>query len=229
MTVLAALVLATVSSPSLTGNHCAVGAHTTLDIEVLERPKFPMHDQSIGRDRLVLRSLDGKSLFAKETDDGQWRCLGFDQAKHRYLIGFHSEVGAWLVLSSIVYLAEDGKELAASAFSRKSFLALTTLTSPRGRYVAFVGGIHVADGLYVLDTATDAIRRLDRPPAPPPLGDDDFSCPDRFEWGSCWADGYATLETDIWHFEGDDTLVVTRGKDSARRRAKKRTVHRYKL
>jgi hypothetical protein len=208
---------------------CATGARTTLSVEVLERPSVPRHDESIGRERLVLRARDGKTLFHDETHDGRWMCLGFDRAKGRYLVGGYQEEGTWLVLASMTYLAEDGTRLEESEFSRKEYMAMASLTSASGRYVAFVGGVGVIDGLYVLDAETDTIRKVGKAPAPPPLADDGFDCDEEFRWGSCWVGAYAPLEPEVLHFEGDDTLVVTRGHDSRRQRGKTRTTQRFKL
>jgi hypothetical protein len=208
---------------------CAVGTRTTLAVQVLSRPQIARHDESIGDDRLVLRGPDGKTLFSQELKDGHWMCLGFDRVKGRYVVGGYQEQGTWLVLGPVLYLAEGGKRLEDSDFSRKEFMAMSSLTSPSGRYVAFVGGVGVLDALYVLDTETDMIRKLGKAPAPPPLGDDDFTCDEPFGWGSCWVGAYTTLEPDVLRFEGDDTLVVTRGHDTAKRRSSKRTTQRYKL
>jgi hypothetical protein len=222
------LALLAAAPPAGVGAPCATGARTTLNVEVLERPTIPRHDESIGRERLVLRARDGKTLFSDETRDGRWMCLGFDRAKGRYLVGGYQEEGTWLVLAPVTYLAEDGTKLEESEFSRKEYMAMASLTSPSGRYVAFVGGVGVIDGLYVLDTEADTIRRVGKAPAPPPLGDD-FTCDETFRWGSCWVGAYAPLEPEVLRFDGDDTLVVTYGHDTHRRRAPTRTTQRIKL
>jgi hypothetical protein len=223
-----ALLAAAASAPPPA--HCAVGAHTTLDVEVLDRPRVPRHDGSIGRDRLVRRGPKGKEIFEKDTREGQWKCLGYDRAKARYIVGVYQEVGVWLVVSGIYSLAEDGTQLEPTAFSRQRYLAMTWLTSPSGRYVAFVGGLDFPDGLYVLDTEADTVRHLGRPPAPPPLGDDDdFDCDEPFGWGSCWVGDYQPLEPKVLRFDGDATLVITRGHDTPKRRAKKRVEERVRL
>lgn len=227
MSALAALlVLLAAGAPA--SAHCAVGAHTTLDVEVLERPATPRHDENIGRDRLVLRAADGKTTFKDDTSDGHFMCLGYDRAKGRYVVGVYQEAGVWLVLSSIQYLPEDKPRFEPSEFARKEYLALASVTSPSGRYVAFVGGVGVADALYVLDTEADTIRRLGRAPAPPPVGDD-FECDEPFRWGTCWADAYKPFEPAIVHFDGDTTLVISRGHDTPKRRASRRAEQRVKL
>lgn len=228
LSIAALMVSMTVAAPpSASIADCAVGAHTILAVEILERPRMLHHEQSIGRDRLVLRTRDNKTTFSKETTEGHWRCLGYDRVKGRYLVGLYHEVGAWLVVSPIFYLAEDEPRLEPSAFSRKQYLALASVASPSGRYLAFVGGVGGVDGLYVLDSETDTVRRVGSAPAPAPVPD--FACDEPFEWGTCWADGYEPLEPAVLHFDGDDTLCVSRGRDTHKRRAKKRVVQRVKL
>jgi len=198
-----------------------------LAIAVVSRPKIPRHDENIGADALILTAKDGKELFRRTMDDAHFRCLGFSESAGLHLLGVEGESGAWMVLGAIDYLAETGGPLKPSAFNRQDYLALASLTSPEGRYVAFVGGYHVVEGLFVLDTQIDKIRRLGKPPLPPP--DPEWSCDERFEWGSCWADGYVTLEPKVLHFESEHVLVVSYGKDTGHRRARQRTVRRFRL
>jgi hypothetical protein len=224
--------LLSLSAPRAVGAEaCSEGQASRLAIEVVARPRIPRHDQNIGKDALVLTAkggaTDGKELLRKSMDDAHLHCLGFSEAARRHLLGIEGEQGAWMVLGSILYIAETGGPLVPSAFNRKELMALASLTSPRGRYVAFVGGRHVIDGLFVLDTQTDQIRRLGKPPAPPP--DPDWSCQEPFGWGSCWADGYVTLEPTVLRFESEDVLVVSYGKDTGHHRAKQRTVRRFRL
>ncbi|MES1207513.1 MAG: hypothetical protein ABUS79_16375, partial [Pseudomonadota bacterium] len=99
--------------------------------------------------------------------------------------------------------------------------------SPDGHYVAFVGGIGGVDGVYVLDTSRDTIRRLGPAPAPPPVHG--FESDEPFDWGTGWADGYGAIEPSVLRFEAPDVLVATYGRDTPKARAKKRTVRRFKL
>jgi hypothetical protein len=227
----ALLVLLAADAPAPAPAHCAVGARSTLDVEVLDRPATPRHDENIGRDRLVLRDADGKARFKDETSDGHFVCLGYDRAKARYLVGVYQEAGVWLVLSSIQYLPEDaanGPHFEPSVFAKKEYVALASVTSASGRYLAFVGGVGVADALYVLDTESDTIRRIGRAPAPPPVSDG-FECDEPFRWGTCWADAYKPFEPAIVHFDGDAVLVISRGHDTPKRRATRRAEQRVKL
>jgi hypothetical protein len=206
---------------------CSEGRTSNLAIEMVSRPKILRHDQNIGKDALVLTAKDGKELLRESMDDAYLHCLGFSEAAGRHLVGIEGERGAWMVLGSILYVAETGGPLVPSAFDRDDFLALASLTSPKGRYVAFVGGHQGINGLFVLDTQTDRMRRLGNPPAPPPSPG--WSCDEPFGWGSCWSDAYVTLEPGIMHFEREDVLVVSYGKDTGRHRAKQRTVRRFRL
>jgi hypothetical protein len=214
-------------APAAAPDGCPAGTRTTMAIEVVSRPEFPRHDQNIGGDRVVVRARDGQVVFSRAVDDGHLLCLGFaDSPPGRYLVGVIGEVGAWLVLRSVLYLGEDGSALRPSAFSDGGFLALAAIASPHGRFVAFIGGKDQVDGLYVLDVARNQVRRLGAPPAPPPL---DFECDDRFGWGTCWADGYTAIEPAVLRFENDQTLVATYGRDTHRARAKQRRTKRFKL
>jgi hypothetical protein len=215
---------------------CPSGRHSTLTIEIVSRPEYLRHDHNIGSDRLVLRSRDGKPIFSQAVDDGYLLCMGYSastgvpgrDAPGRYLIGGVGEQGAWLVLRAISYLSEDGRSFEQSVFTKEDFLALTAVASPGGRFVAFIGGKSVADGLYVLDTQKNQIRRLGQPPAPPPM-DLDFECEERFQWGTCWADGYVPIEPRVLRFDGETTLVATYGRDTHRARAKNRRVQKFAL
>jgi hypothetical protein len=206
---------------------CSEGKESRLSVESLRRPAIPRHDQNIGADALVLTSKGGKELFREEIDDAYLRCLGFNDEAGFHLVGTVGESGAWMILGAISYLSEAGGPLRSSAFNREGFLALASLTSPKGRFVAFVGGHHTVEGLFVLDTVTDKIRRLGKPPSPPP--NPGWSCEEPFGWGSCWADGYVELEKRVLRFEGEHALVVSYGKDTGHRRATERSVRRFRL
>jgi hypothetical protein len=221
------LSLSTVRAVAADAKPCSEGKASRLAIAIVSRPRIPRHDENIGEDALVLTAKDGKELLRKSVDDAHLHCLGFSEAGGHHLLGIEGERGAWMVLGSILYVAETGGPLDPSAFDRGNFLALASLTSPKGHYVAFVGGHQGVDGLFVLDTQTDRIRRLGKPPAPPPVPD--WSCDERFGWGSCWSDGYVTLEPSILHFEREDILVVSYGKDTGHHRGRQRTVRRFRL
>lgn len=222
------LAFAATAAASGAGGDCPSGTQTTLAIEVVSRPNILRHDENIGSDRVVLRSDEGKEVYSHTVNDGHLLCLGFvATSPGRYLVGSVGEQGTWMVLGAVSYLGEDGSPLRASAFTKLRFLALTAVSSPRGSFVAFIGGREGdVDGLYVLDTGKDEIRRLGDPPAPPPV---DFDCDDAFQWGTCWADGYTAIDPAVMRFEDESTLVVTYGRDTHTARAQHRRVRRFKL
>lgn len=209
---------------------CPAGRETRLEIQAIERPKFLRHDQSIGRDKLILRSSSGpdqRELFSAVFDDGRWICLAFNSDAGRYVVGGIGAVGAWLPLRSVSYLSERTRKLEVSRFTRKKYLALASVTGPDGHYVAFVGGVDGVDGVYVLDTTRDTIRRLGPAPSPPPV--ENFDSDEPFDWGTGWADGYRAIEASVLRFEAPNVVVATYGRDTHKARAKKRTVRRFKL
>jgi len=208
---------------------CPPGRETQLEIRALERPRFLMHDKSVGRDKLILRRTgpDAREIFSLELNDGRWTCLAIDRGEGRYVVGAFGEVGAWIVLRSVSYLRESAPKLQDSGFTRGNYMALASVASSDGRYLAFVGGEGNIDGLYVLDTRHDVVRRLGAPPAPPPVAD--FQSDERFDWGTGWAGGYLVLEPSVLRFEGTDVVIATYGRDTHKARAKKRVVRRFKL
>lgn len=213
--------------PCARAEECPPGPHTRLEISVLERPEALRHDHDVGRDRLTLKTRDGRELMHSDSHDFHWKCLSYSPQRG-HVVGAVGERGAWFVLRSIGYLAEDAKMLEPSAFTVRGFLALAARTSPRGRFIAFIGGAGSADALYVLDTKLDKIKKLGPAPAPPPQ-ESDFACEDSFDWGSCWVGGFVEIEPRVLRFEGESRLVVSYGKDGPRGRARKRTVRKYRL
>ena len=215
-----------------TGNaeECAKGSRTSLQYTMVDVPAIPHHDQSIGRTRFVLRSYpDGETLSTKEFD-GQWFCFGYNSITHIYIIGGISQKGAWLPLRSIQYLAEEGGSLKPSAFDRLDYLALSAVTSPAGRYIVFIGGRISIEGLFVLDTKRDVVKKLGRAPLPPPDAPLSDMCQhEPFEWGSCWADGYREMDAGIIRFTSETDLEVSYGEDEPTARAKKRSIRRFRL
>lgn len=186
------------------------------------------HDEPVGNDEILLRSNDGQLLLSFPITDGLVRCLGVDREAGRYILGSVSQVGAWLPLVSVFYVTETHAQHADSAFVQGDFIAMATRTSPDGHYVAFIGGKGVVDGVYVLDTRRDLVRHLGKPPMPPPV-DSDFVSEEPFAWGTGWADGYGEIESSVLYFKANDRLVVTYGRDSAKRRAKKRKAVEFDL
>jgi hypothetical protein len=155
--------------------------------------------------------------------------LGFNKTTHTYLIGGVFQIGAWLPLGYIQYLREEKNVFEPSAFDRLGYLAQATVISPKGRYIAFIGGQQSTGKLYVLDTQTNTIKSLGAALAPPSLANDAFSSEEPFEWGTGWADGYVNIETSILRFISENVLQVSYGKDTPHARAKKRQIRTFNL
>lgn len=201
------------------------GTVTELQLKRLNEPKFYRLDQSIGQSQFVLKKHNQTLL--EQTFEGRWFCFGFNQGTQRYMVGGIAQTGAWLPLLAIHYLKEDGTAFMPSVFNRDGYLANAAILSPKGRYIAFIGGKNTTGELYVLDTETDKIKYLGKAPLPPPVAN--FSSEEDFAWGTGWADGFVELEKHIWQFKTENTLQVSYGKDTAQARAKKRQIRIFKL
>jgi hypothetical protein len=215
----------------ITSSYCAEcpkGTQTRLHYTRLNVPDFNRLDESIGQTQFVLTNTNGTKQLNK-TVEGRWFCLGFNKTTNTYLIGGVFQIGAWLPLGSIQYLNEAKNSFEPSAFDRLSYLANAAVVSPKGRYIAFIGGQQSTGKLYVLDTQTDNIKKLGVAPAPPPVDNDAFSSEEPFEWGTGWADGYVEIETNILHFKSENVLQVSYGKDTPHARAKKRQIRTFKI
>jgi hypothetical protein len=229
-----ALLLLLAASPappaSPTGAACAGSARTSLHLQAGPADSPARHDGPAGDTTFLLRAVPGGELLRTEQLEGRWRCLHTAPTARGYLLGGVRPRGAWLPLASVVYLPEAGGRAVPSAFDRAGFLALAALASPGGRFLAFVGGRGVVDGLYVLDVGRDEVRRLGPAPAPPPDPGLQSTCGDEpFEWGGCWADGLVSLEPSVLRFLAGDVLEVTSGRDGPGGRASERAVRRYEL
>ena len=199
---------------------CAKGNTTTLQLNRLNEPKFYRLDQSIGQSQFILLKQD-KPLF-EQTFEGRWFCFGFNPNTKTYIVGGVAQTGAWLPLLSIEYLKEDGTAFIPSVFKREQYLANAAIISPKGRYIAFIGGKKTTGELYVLDTQTDNIKPLGKAPLPPPV--ENFSSEEAFAWGTGWADGFVEIEKNVLRFKSETVLQVSYGKDTFQTRAKKRHI-----
>ena len=218
---------------STSGNaaECVKGTRTCLKISRINVPRILRHDQSIGQTKLVLCSVPGDKELLSKVYEGNWFCICFNKNTKTYVVGDISEIGAWLPLRSIQYLRENGSSFETSAFDRLGYLAMTMVTSPSGRYIAFIGGQDTTGTLYVLDIKRDVIKKLSPAPTPPPNESTRAICSkdEPFEWGTCWGDGYVEMDPGIICFKSEDVLEVSYGDDSPSARAKIRRVRRFKL
>jgi hypothetical protein len=208
---------------------CAKGTQTHLGYQMVNIPSVTRHDESIGQSQFTLLSNTDNRILLDNTYEGRWFCLGFNKNTQTYLVGGIFQIGAWLPLRSIQYLRENKNAFETSAFDRLGYLANAVILSPKGRYIAFIGGQQTTGKLYVLDTHTDKIKLLGDAPAPPPLADDNFSSEEAFEWGTGWADGYVEIEPNILSFKSEHRLQVSYGKDTSHHRAKKRRLRIFDL
>jgi len=224
------LLIFSLISTSGNATECVKGTRTILQISRINVPSLPRHGQTIGQSRLVLRSEPGGEILLSKEYEGNWFCIGFDRNIKTYVIGGIFELGAWLPLGSIQYLHEDGSLFEPSAFDRLGYLAMTVVTSHSGRYIVFIGGQKTAGTLYVLDIERDVVKELGPAPAPPPNAlARDICKGEPFEWGTCWGDRYVEMDAGIISFKSEDVLDVSYGDDSARARAKKRSIRRFKF
>lgn len=208
---------------------CPKGIDTELQYKRVNVPEHALLDKSTGQTQFVLLNNTDHTIRFKKTYEGHWFCLGFNSITKSYVVGGIYQIGAWLPLGSIQYLNEAKNSFTPSAFDRLGYLANATVVSPKGRYIAFIGGQKSTGKLYVLDTQTDTIKSLGIAPAPPPVENDTFFSEEPFEWGTGWADGYVEMETNILHFKSENVLQVSYGKDTPRARAKKRQLRNFKI
>ena len=209
---------------------CAKGPHTTLECTSADTPIMPRHDQSLGRTRFVVRSAPHGEVIGSKEFEGQWFCFGYSANAHAYIIGGVYQIGAWLPLGSIQYLSEDGNSSKPSAFDRKGYNALSSVSSPANRFIVFIGGKLTSGELFVLDMERDIVRKLGTAPLPPPNQGLDVICHDEpFEWGSCWAERYLDMDDGIFRFTSETELEVSYGKDGPLSRATKRRIRKFRL
>jgi hypothetical protein len=222
--------LALLAVVSVGAADCSAGHSTRLEISMEDIPRMPRLDQGIGKSHIVLRDSASGVDKVDVRYEGRWSCLAFNEATSTYVLAGVSQVGAWLPMATIEYLSEEGR-WRASAFGRAQHVALAAVVSPRARYIAYIGGPGRADRLYLLDVQADAIRELGPAPGPPPAdaGLANICGHERFAWGSCWADGLTELDAGIVWFASDRELDVSYGHDTARVRAKRRTLRRFTL
>ncbi len=206
---------------------CPKGTQTQLHYQLINAPIVNRLDESIGQTQFELNDTNGTTLLS-ETVEGRWFCMGFNNKTKTYLIGGIFQIGAWLPLASIQYLDEAKKSFEPSVFDRLAYIANAAVVSPKGRYIAFIGGQQTTGKLYVLDTQTDTIKSLGAAPAPPPLANDAFVSEESFEWGTGWADTYVEMEANILYFKSETVLQVSYGKDTPHARAKKRQIRLFK-
>jgi hypothetical protein len=194
------------------------------------------HDgQDNGHTSISLLSKNGTILFQRKLDHN-FRCIGYNRARHAFILRSVGEEGIWLKVYAFEYLPEDKPAIVYSkSFTRKYLAALEAIIpSPDFRFIAFVGRPTQSRTwhLYVLDTKLDTVKLLGKAPDPPPFLKSDFEkavvgsdpC-DNWQWGF----GGPALESNICQFLSPRLLKVSYGKDTCRHRAKNRFIHRWTL
>jgi hypothetical protein len=181
----------------------------------------------------TLRSkADPSKVVATGKLDGDYRPVAYAVETHAYVLLYFGQTGAWYGIRDFGLLDEEGR-LRENLVTRE-FFAVTDVESKDGQYVALVGKINDAHGatnfrLLLFDVAKLQVREVGPAPQAPP-GEAE-SC--QGTGGQSWIEpsgiaGYQRLDEGIVTFE-DGALLVSRGSDSCKGRAKKRDVTRYPL
>ena len=230
------------------------GTDRLLNLTTLE---MAQHDGSYGKTRIeVLASSDLSHPIKTYDIEGEWICLGYNKAEHRFVLGGLFEEGAWQLLQRISYLDERTSDLIDSRLGDLGIF--TARISQDGDYLAFVGRKNKTDyfeKLMVLEFASGRIKTLGPGPAPDPVAadqrifctsdiplryhlcpgtKDDFTCskhfPVRWWWGdNGFTDGYREISPVVLDFVGKSQLRVSLGDDRCEARTKRRKVVTYEL
>lgn len=218
------------------------GANTVLSLQTeMNGMRHEGHDW--GKSSISLRSKTGKVLLSKEIADN-YTCLGYSTARHAYILQTLGERISYRVVVAFSYVPE----VKADLFYFNSFTGVGKyVASPEGivpgpqlRYIAFVGqhkgAVDDSRRLYALDTKRDKVILVGKAPDPPPFGVDEVKrlkelgrSVDPMDWDWMMMQSYSKLEPTICRFISTNVLQVSYGKDSWRRRSKKRQVRRYTL
>lgn len=209
----------------------------------------PRHDVDMGSTELVLRSIEGDTVLKKMKLGELWNSISFNPRTRKYLVGVKAEHGVSIKLLSLIYVDEEKAVVQDSVFGRLRFEASASIVSPDSRYLVFISYVGSTDGLFVIDLDTDKLQFIGKPPAPPPLTpeelafnkeraaseEDDPLYPykmyndnDGWEWVHSERN-YTDMDPNILSFPKPDILQVSYGKDTFKRRAKKRTIKTWDL
>ena len=204
------------------------GTSGRLRIQAIEAPR---HDGSFGAARLELQALADHRVLLSQQLDGEWQILAYVPSTRTFVIGGQFETGAWLPLDEIRYVDETVGAMRMSRYDGGTWIAFAAVPGPDGRFIVFVGESRpdrAFEGgrfrLQVLDTARDALCDLGRPPAPPPLSEDDaseFEPDEGWDWGAP-VDGLVQMDPGIMTFSDPHTIRVSYGADTIKRRAGRR-------
>ncbi|TAL67763.1 MAG: hypothetical protein EPN82_13400 [Bacteroidetes bacterium] len=210
-------------------NDCT-GNSTYLQIKILSLPK---HDKSDGETMLLLHSQKDSSVLKEIKLDGIWHCIGFNPELNKYILGGMFQVGGWLPMCEIRYLAETNFEMKSSQINKTEWFSFIAVPDESLKYICLIGKYDEKYMvLFVLNTITDRVQILGNPPQPPPV-DSSFVSEDfnreEWQWGSSYADGFTVMDEGIIVFKKNDKLCVSIGKDTPLKRSSKRKNIIYKL
>ena len=214
---------------------------TTTYLECIQNKlKTPMHDDTLGDTKMILKSKNGKTLKTLQYRE-LWQCFGYNPETKRYLLGGQFENGVIVTLSGLVYLEETSGKVVQSSYMKRGFEALAATSSIDGRFFAFIGEPKVdwkeGTKLFVLDTTSDQTKKIGEPPAAPPIATILKENPAKeaknliascYDWGALerW---YTKLPESIFGFSDEHVLRVSYGKDTPYKRSKKREVKTWNL
>lgn len=222
--------------------HTYQGANTVLSLQTeMNGMRHEGHDY--GKSTISLKSKTGKVLLSKEIADN-YTCLGYSTARRAYILQTLGERISYRVVVAFSYVPE----VKADVFYFNSFTGVEKyVASPEGivpgpqlRYIAFVGqdkgAVDDSWRLYVLDTKRDKVILLGKAPDPPPFGADEVKLfkdqgrnVDPMDWNWMMMQSCSELEPTVCRFISANVLQVSYGRDSWRRRSKKRQVRIYTL
>lgn len=209
--------------------------NTTSNLAFEAKGRAMSHEDDTSRTKVRLRTQDGKE-YTHELG-GSVGCLAYSRAKHAYVLGAVGAMAAWRPLLDILYLNDgDGSLVPSQALpddERKgTWCAFTASASPDGRFIVFVSNYDSQDRLDVLDTQSDCLLRVGRPPPPPPStwAQENISQRAAFVWGEAEAatDGFIGMDPGILVWR-EHILEASYGKDNPSKRAKVRTIKRWRM
>ena len=213
-----------------TNSFACYGASTYLEIKILSYPKY---DKSPGETLLKLHFSKDSSVLKEYKLEGIWHSIGYNLHEKKYIVGGLFQVGAWLPMCEIRYLDETSYEMKSSRINKTDWFSFIAVPDELGKYMALIGKYDEKYMvLYVLNTITDRVQILGKPPQPPPVDSsfiNDDMLKETWQWGNSYADGFTEMDDGIIVFENNDRLRVSFGKDSPLRRAVKRKNVVYKL
>jgi hypothetical protein len=217
------------------------GEKTTLVID--SEFYIPRHDSNDnGHTTISVLANDGTLLFKQRIADN-FHCLGYNRARHAFILQTLGEVVSFPAITAIEYVAEDKPAVVNFHSFTDGYFAFAeeTIPSPDLGFIVFIGGQHPSEkrGLFALDTKLDKIRLLGKAPDPAPLSKETLDelksqyepnsgvDPCR-EWG--WGPFCrSNLEPDICKFIAPHILQVSYGRDTCRYRSKHRIIRKWTL